>query len=114
MKSAWHTFVSLPVHRISENYKLQNLWKPSSHDVPQIDDKVGYLELNPITAGLLNAVEENVAAKRRATSRLRYEYRLPRTDAFIAQSRSARRNAQLEILTGTRADAHSRRPKMKK
>ncbi len=71
----------------------------------QSDDKVGFLELNPVTASLLNAIEENVADRtgeellREIAATINYV----NVDAFIQHGAAALEEMrQLEILTGTR------------
>ena len=69
------------------------------------DDKVGFLELNAVTAGLLNAIEENETGQtgeamlRKLASDINY----PDVGAFIEHGASALSEMRsLEILTGAR------------
>ena len=71
------------------------------------NDKVGYLEMNPITAGLLNAIAENEAG--RNGEELLREFaasiNFPDVDAFISHGAAALEEMRtLEILTGTRSN----------
>ncbi len=97
-----------PVHRISTDFKPT---EPSAEPIfitmyRKSDDKVGYLEMNPITAGLLNAVEENEAG-RNGEELLRdfaASINFLNVDAFISHGAAALEEMrQLEILTGTRS-----------
>ncbi len=98
-----------PVHRISTDYQPE---EPSSEPVfitmyRKSDDKVGYLEMNPITAGLLNAIAENEAG--RNGEELLREFaasiNFPDVDAFISHGAAALEEMRtLEILTGTRSN----------
>ena len=96
-----------PVHRISTDYKPA---EPSDEPIfitmyRRSDDKVAYLEMNPITAGLLNAVEDNEAGRngeellRDFAASINYL----NVDAFISHGAAALEEMrQLEIITGTR------------
>ena len=70
------------------------------------DDSVGFLELNAVTAALLDAIEFNTENKtgeellRALAAKINY----PDADALVAHGADALREMrQLEILTGTRA-----------
>ncbi len=98
-----------PVHRISKDYKPA---APSEEPVfitmyRKFDDKVGYLEMNPITARLLNAVQENETG-RNGEQLLRdfaANINFANVDAFISHGAAALEEMrQLEILIGTRSD----------
>lgn len=104
---AWAYAYQYPVHRISADYQ------PTTPEEQPVylavyrgsNDKVGFLELNPVTAGLLNAVEENEAGKsgesllRELAANINY----PNVDAFIQHGTDTLQEMRtLEILTGTR------------
>ncbi len=72
------------------------------------DDSVGFLELNAVTAALLDAIEFNQDNKtgeellRALATKINY----PDADALVAHGADALREMrQLEILTGTRSPA---------
>jgi hypothetical protein len=110
VKSAltWVYAYQYPVHRISADYKPT---QPDDQPVylavyRQSDDKVGFLELNPITASLLNAIDENDTGRsgeellREIAATINYL----NVDAFIQHGSAALKEMrQLEILTGTRS-----------
>jgi hypothetical protein len=103
----WAYAYQYAVHRISPDFL-----PTQAEDQPvylavyrQPDDKVGFLELNPVTANLLNAIEENVADRtgeellREIATTINYL----NVDAFIKHGAAALKEMrQLEILTGTR------------
>lgn len=104
---AWVYGYQYPVHRISTDFQ-----PATPEDQPVYlavyrgsDDKVGFLELNPVTAGLLHAIEENEAGKngelllREFAATINY----PNVDAFIQHGTDTLQEMRtLEILTGTR------------
>jgi len=104
----WAYAYQYAVHRISPDFL-----PTQAEDQPvylavyrQADDKVGFLELNPVTANLLNAIEENVADRtgeellREIATTINYL----NVDAFITHGAAALKEMrQLEILTGTRS-----------
>lgn len=106
---AWVYAYRYPVHRISPGFL------PSEPEAEPVylsvyrrpDDSVGFLELNPITAGLLNAIEENEAGKngeqllRDIAASINYL----NVDAFIQHGSAALEEMRrLGILTGTRSE----------
>lgn len=105
---AWVFAYQYPVHRISHNFLPD---APAEQPVylavyRGTDDKVGFLELNAVTAGLLNAIEQNEAARTGDTllRKLAADINYPDVDAFIEHGASALREMRsLEILTGTRS-----------
>ena len=107
---AWTLAYQYPVHRISTDFLPE---QPG--DTPTYlavyrdnDDKVGFLELNPVTAGLLDAVEKNEqAASGEALLRgLAEQANYPDVDAFVQHGAAALQEMkQLDILTGTRTPA---------
>ena len=109
VKSAlsWLYAYNFPVHRISAEFLPDG---PADHPVylavyRRSDDSVGFLELNPITAGLLTAIENN-SANRSGEALLRElgaEIDYPDPDALVEHGKSALEEMrQLEILIGTR------------
>lgn len=104
---AWVYAYFYPVHRISPDFLPT---EPADQPVylavyRASNDKVGFLELNPAMAGLLNAIEENEAGKtgesllRELAASISY----PDVEAFIEHGRAALEEMRtLEILTGTR------------
>ena len=105
---AWVFAYTYPVHRISRNFLPD---APAEQPVylavyRGTDDKVGFLELNAVTAGLLNAVEENEAGRtgEALLRKLAADISYPDVDAFIEHGSSALREMRsLDILTGARS-----------
>jgi hypothetical protein len=109
VKSAltWVYAYQYPVHRISGE-----LLPDSPEEQPVYlavyrgsDDKVGFLELNPVTAALLNAIDENEAGKtgEALLRELAADINYINVDAFIQHGLAALEEMRsLEILTGTR------------
>lgn len=104
---AWVYAYRYPVHRISTDYLPQ---EPAEQPVYLAlyrggDDKVGFLELNPVTAGLLNAIEQNDAGTsgERLLRDLADQIGYADTATFVDHGRAALREMRtLEILIGTR------------
>ena len=105
---AWAFAYHYPVHRITIDYQPE-----APAEVPTYlavyrssDDKVGFLELNPMTAGLLDAIssnEQGLNGKALLTA-LAEQTNYPDVDAFIAHGAAALEEMrQLEILTGARS-----------
>ena len=109
VKSAltWVYAYQYPVHRISKEF-LPN--SPEEQPVYLAvyrgsDDKVGFLELNPVTAGLLNAIDENEDGKTGAQllQRLAADINFDDVDSFVQHGLAAMEEMRsLEILIGTR------------
>lgn len=104
---AWVYAYQYPVHRISSSFlPVEAEEQPVYLAVyRRADDNVSFLELNPVTANLLNALDENTAGRsgeellRDIASSINY----PDVDAFVAHGKTALSEMrQLEILTGTR------------
>ncbi len=104
----WPFAYQYAVHRISPSFK------PTEAEAQPVylavyrqeNDKVGFLELNPVTASLLNAIEENAANRtgeellREIASTINYL----NVDAFVKHgAETLKEMRQLEILTGTRS-----------
>ena len=104
----WVFAYQYPVHRISRDFLPD---APAEHPVylavyRGTDDKVGFLELNAVTAGLLNAIEENESglAGEVLLRKLAADINYPDVDAFIEHGASALREMRsLDILTGARS-----------
>jgi len=104
----WAYAYQYAVHRISKDYLPT---QPEEQTVylavyRRSDDKVGFLELNPVSANLLNAIEENEAGKsgeqllREIAANINYV----NVDAFVQHGAATLKEMrQLEILTGTRS-----------
>ncbi|MGB5330983.1 MAG: putative DNA-binding domain-containing protein [Woeseiaceae bacterium] len=105
---AWTYAYRYPVHRISPDYLPS---EPAEQPVYLAlyrgsDDKVRFLELNAVTAGLLDAIENNPDARngeallRELADKIHY----PDVDALIRHGADALKEMrQLEILIGTRS-----------
>ena len=107
---AWVYAYQYPVHRINKDYTPA---EPSEQPVfiavyRRTDDSVGFLELNPMTARLLEAIDNNdermtgMALLRALAAEINYAD----VDAFVQHGVAALEEMrQLEILTGTRVPA---------
>jgi len=103
----WVYAYSYPVHRISTEFLPE---APDEQPVylavyRRADDKVRFLELNPVTAGLLNAISENPTGKigEQLLRDLAITIDYPDVDALVKHGAAALTEMrQLEILTGTR------------
>ncbi len=107
---AWAYSYQYPVHRISpDNLPTEPSEQPVYLAVYRREnDKVNFLELNPITARLLEAIEKNGEGKAGADllRDLAVEISYPDVDALIQHGAAALEEMkQLEILTGTRSPA---------
>jgi hypothetical protein len=100
-----------PVHRISPNYLPD---EQNEQGVVYLalyrgtDGKVGFLELNAVTAALLDDIEnnENDLSGEQLLRALAEKINYPDTDALVAHGADAlRQMRQLEILSGTRSPA---------
>jgi hypothetical protein len=109
-KLTWVYAYTYPVHRISKDFIPT---EPAEQPVflavyRRGDDKVGFLELNPMTAGLLELIDQN-NSRRSGEDLLRAlagNIGYPDVDALVEHGRAALEEMrQLEILTGTRAPA---------
>lgn len=104
----WVYAYQYPVHRISGDFIPK---QPENEPVylaayRRSNDEVGFLELNPVTAALLNAIDENEAGRtgeellREIAANINYL----NVDAFISHGAAALNEMrELEILTGTRS-----------
>jgi len=107
---SWVYAYTYPVHRISNDFIPT---EPEEQPVflavyRGSDDKVGFLELNPMTAGLLELIAQNDLGHsgedllRALAANIGY----PDVDALIQHGQAALEEMrQLEILTGARAPA---------
>ena len=106
--AAWAFAYSYAVHRISPDYL------PTESEAAPVylalyrdrDDSVGFLELNAVTAALLDDIENNTAQLtgeallRQLAAKINY----PDADALVEHGATALREMrQLDILTGTRS-----------
>ena len=103
----WAFAYQFPVHRISKDFlPTEATEQPSYLAIYRgNDDKVRFLELNPVTAALLDAVENNQAnlsgedLLRELATRIHY----PDVDALVSHGADALLEMrQFDILTGTR------------
>ncbi len=106
----WIYAYQYPVHRISSDYiPTEPAEQPVFLAVYRgIDDKVGFLELNPITAGLLELISQNdsQASGEDLLRALAEQVNYPDVGALIQHGAAALEEMRkLEILTGTRAPA---------
>lgn len=112
----WVFAYQYPVHRISPSFlPTEPLEQPVYIAVyRRPDDSVGFLELNPVSAGLLNAIDENSANQsgRELLMNIATQINYPDTKAFIAHGKAALEEMrQLDILTGTRRTEFQERAK---
>ncbi len=105
---AWTLAYEYPVHRISTEFLPEEPGAAPTYLAVYRDrnDKVGFLELNPVTAGLLDAIENNEANTtgevllRQLAEKARYAD----VDAFIQHGAAALQEMlQLDILVGATA-----------
>jgi len=106
----WVYAYRYPVHRISQDFLPDApLEQPVYLAVYRdSDDKVGFLELNPVTASLLAAIEENATGDsgEALLRRLAGEVGYTDVDAFVRHGHAAMQEMRsLEILIGTRPPA---------
>ncbi len=107
-KLAWVYAYQYPVHQISTDFLPD---APADQPVylavyRDADDKVGFLELNAVTAGLLNAIDENDQGQtgEALLRKLAADINYPETDAFIEHGLSAMQEMRtLDILIGARS-----------
>ena len=110
VKSAltWVYAYQYPVHRISKEFQPK---VPEEQPIflavfRDSDDRVGFLELNSVSAALLNAIEDNDAGRsgdellREIAANIKYE----KVDAFVQHGATTLNEMrELGILTGTRS-----------
>ena len=107
---AWVYAYQYPVHRIKKDYTPA---EPAEQPVfiavfRRGDDSVGFLELNPVTARLLEAIDNNDEQKtgEALLRELGEEINYADSDALVQHGAAALEEMrQLEILTGTRVPA---------
>ncbi|MDX1515325.1 MAG: putative DNA-binding domain-containing protein [Woeseiaceae bacterium] len=112
---AWMYAYQYPVHRISSKFLPE---KPQDQPVylavyRKRDDEVGFLELNPVSAHLLTAIEENEAGKngRELLRDIAADINYLNVDAFISHGSAALEEMrELEIVTGARAGNNQEYP----
>ncbi len=103
----WVYAYSFPVHRISRDFlPTEPLAQPVYLAVYRdAQDKVGFLELNPVSASLLNALDENAAGRtgKELLTDIGVAINYPDADAFLEHGAAALREMRkLGIITGTR------------
>jgi hypothetical protein len=104
---AWVYAYQYPVHRISPDYLPK---APAEQPVylavyRGADDKVGFMELNAVTAGLLNAIADNESSQSGEVllRKLAADINFPDAEAFIGHGLAAMQQMRsLGIITGTR------------
>jgi hypothetical protein len=103
---AWSFSYRYPVHRISPEYIPVAPGEQRTHLVVyrQADDEVGFMELNPVTARLLEMIGDKEDATGRALlKRLAAEIDWPDPDSLIAHGAEALAGMrEAGILVGTR------------
>lgn len=104
---AWPLSYRFPVHRISPTFLPRTPGDQPTHLVVyrRANDEVGFMELNPVTARLLEMIDGNAAGDsgRALIERLAGEIRWPDVDALIDHGRQALEDMRgAEILLGTR------------
>lgn len=107
---AWVYAYQYPVHRINKDYTPA---EPAEQPVfiavyRRTDDSVGFLELNPMTARLLEAIDNNheQLSGEVLLRSMAEEINYADTDALVQHGAAALEEMrQLEILTGTRVPA---------
>jgi len=107
---AWVYAYQFPVHRIKTDFVPQEpLEQPVFLAVyRRSDDSVGFMELNPITARLLESIEDNDALQtgEALLRALAEEINYADADALVEHGAAALEEMrELEILTGTRVPA---------
>jgi hypothetical protein len=105
---AWTYAYQYPVHRISTDFLPDDPGASPTYLAVYRDrnDKVGFLELNPVTAGLLDAIENNAqqATGEALLRNLAAQANYPDVDAFVGHGAAALQEMrQLDILIGARA-----------
>ena len=104
---SWAFAYHFPVHRISEDFLPANPTEQPSYLAVYrgSDDKVRFLEMNPVTAALLDAVENNQAAVNgeKLLRELAVKIHYPDVDALISHGvDTLLEMRKLEILIGTK------------
>jgi hypothetical protein len=105
---SWVFAYHYPVHRISKEYLPTEPAEQAAYLAiyRRSDDKVRFLELNPVSAALLDAVENNDAnlSGEKLLRELATKIHYPDIDALLKHGVDALEEMrQLEILTGTRS-----------
>jgi len=106
-KLTWVYAYEYPVHRISSDYRPDEPGEQPTYLAVYrgSNDKVGFLELNPMTAGLLDAIANNDDGRNGETllRALAEKTNYTDVDAFVQHGAAALEEMRrLEILTGTR------------
>lgn len=103
----WAFAYQYPVHRISPQFQPQEPGATPTYVAVYrgSNDKVGFLELNPMTAGLLDAIDNNKQglSGRSLLMMLAKQTNYPDAEALVTHGATALHEMrQLEMLTGTR------------
>jgi hypothetical protein len=109
---AWVYAYSYPVHRISKEFQPEKPAEQAAYLAVyrRDDDKVRFLELNPVSAGLLDAITENDAGKsgEQLLRNLANTVHFPDVEALVTHGAVALEEMRrLGILIGTRSAAGS-------
>ncbi len=103
---AWVFTYRYPVHRISETYRPQEPGEQPTFLVifRRPNDELGFMELNPVTARLLQLIADNDdKSGRQLLEALAEEIAYPDVDALVAHGEAAMREMrETHILLGTR------------
>jgi len=104
---AWQLSYRFPVHRIDTSFRPESPGEQPTFLVVyrKPDDELGFMELNPVTARLLELIADNEsgATGRQLLERLAAEISYPDTDALVAHGAAAMDDMrEAGILTGTR------------
>jgi len=106
---AWPLTYRFPVHRISESYQPDEAGDQPTFMViyRRADDELGFMELNPVTARLLELVGENdTRSGRELLEALAEEIAYPDPAALIKHGATVLREMRdAEILIGTRIES---------
>lgn len=104
---AWAFAYQFPVHRINSGFQPDEPGELPTYLAVyrNTDDKVGFLELNPMSAGLLDAIGNNSESQsgEQLLRRLAGQTGYPDINAFVTHGKAALEEMrQLEILIGAR------------
>lgn len=102
---AWLLTYQFPVHRISPEFRPAEPGEQPTYLTiyRRSDDDLGFMEMNPVSARLLQLIEDNEAASgRELLQTLAAEMSYPDVEALIVHGRTALEEMrQAEILLGT-------------
>jgi len=108
---AWAYGYRFPVHRISPSHLPDEVPQQATYLAiyRNANDEIGFLELNPVTAALIEAIENNEAGRsgEALLRELAATTQFPDVDAFVEHGAAALEEMrQLEIVTGARPPAN--------